>query len=614
MSRPSSSLSGGMGVPGRTGDMVGSVRCAIYTRKSSEEGLDMLFNSLDAQREAGMDYIKSQRSQGWVAVPTLYDDGGFSGGNTERPGLQRLLADIKAQRIDIVVVYKVDRLSRSLSDFARLMQVFDEHRVSFVSVTQQFNTTTSMGRLTLNMLLSFAQFEREVTGERIRDKIAATMRRGIFTVGRPPFGYRRPVPSDPDPGNRVIRIVPEEADIVRRVYALYLEHRSPLAVIEALRAEGIHRRLRQCDTGLNVGKLVWSTGHIHSMLTNATYAGKIVHTRGANLPEGKGRCPTDIWPGLHEPIIDPELWDRVQALINRRERAPATRWSHTHLLKGKLRTNEGSTMTPSNSMKRLADGGCRRVPYYVSMKACTQGRGSCPVRRVNAGVLDTLVRALVLDRLESAHGVHLGHVELEVRDLWIREVIEGVVVGIDCLRVTLNVRRIRACRESLGDGSRSSSTPTPTPVPRCRYVPEVTQEPTGVQLSEVERETLALQIQIKRHDGRHVLLHPEGQDLICKLDSRGRPEPSPHIVRAIGQAYAMHGEVLRTGKPMEEVARALGMDPARGRQLHVLTHLSPTILRAALTGTLSPQVSLLDLRAAASELDWTLQASRLGMR
>jgi DNA invertase Pin-like site-specific DNA recombinase len=378
MSRPSSSLSGGTGVPGRTGDTAGSVRCAIYTRKSSEEGLDMLFNSLDAQREAGMDYIKSQRSQGWVAVPALYDDGGFSGGNTERPGLQRLLTDIKAQRIDIVVVYKVDRLSRSLNDFARLMQVFDEHRVSFVSVTQQFNTTTSMGRLTLNMLLSFAQFEREVTGERIRDKIAATMRKGIFTVGRPPFGYRRPVPSDPDPGNRVIRIVPDEADVVRRVYALYLEHRSPLAVIEALRAEGIPHRLRQCDTGLNVGKLVWSTGHIHYMLTNATYAGKIVHTRGANLPEGKGRCPTDIWPGLHEPIIDPEVWDRVQALINRRERAPATRWSHTHLLKGKLRTNEGSTMTPSNSMKRLADGGCRRVPYYVSMKACTQGRGSCP--------------------------------------------------------------------------------------------------------------------------------------------------------------------------------------------------------------------------------------------
>ncbi len=589
----------------------GTVRCAIYTRKSSEEGLDMLFNSLDAQRESGMDYIKSQKGQGWVAVPALYDDGGFSGGNTERPGLQRLLNDIQAQRIDIVVVYKVDRLSRSLNDFARLMQVFDEHRVSFVSVTQQFNTTTSMGRLTLNMLLSFAQFEREVTGERIRDKIAATMRRGIFTVGRPPFGYRRPVPSDPDPGNRVIRIVPDEAEIVRRVYALYLEHRSPLAVIDALKAQGIPHRLRQCDTGMNVGKLAWSTGHVRYMLTNATYAGKIVHTRGANLPEGQGRCPTDIWPGLHEPIIDPEVWDRAQALINRRERAPVTRWSHTHLLKGKLSTSEGSTMTPSNSMKRLAGGQCRRVPYYVSMKACTQGRGSCPIRSINAGVLDNLVRGLVLDRLESAHRVVLESIEQEVRDLWIREVIEGVVVSTDCLRITLNVGRIRACEQSLGDGLRPSS--TTTPAPRCRYVPEVTQEPSGVSAYEVERETLTLQMRIKRHDGRHVLLHPDGQDLISKLDSRGRPEPSPHIVRAIGQAYALHNEVMKTGKPMEEVARALGMDPARGRQLHVLTHLSPAILKAALTGTLSRQVSLLDLRAAAGERDWSLQASRLGM-
>ena len=193
------------------------VRCAVYTRKSSEEGLDMAFNSLDAQREAGLDYIKSQKHQGWTAITTAYDDGGYSGGSTDRPDLQRLLDDIHKGRVDVVVVYKVDRLSRSLADFAQLMQTFDEHNVSFVSVTQQFNTTTSMGRLTLNMLLSFAQFEREVAGERIRDKIAATKRKGVWVCGQPPLGYRLPREGEPDfvLNDRTLRVIEPEAELIR---------------------------------------------------------------------------------------------------------------------------------------------------------------------------------------------------------------------------------------------------------------------------------------------------------------------------------------------------------------------------------------------------------------
>jgi site-specific DNA recombinase len=261
-----------------------TLRCAIYTRKSSEEGLDMAFNSLDAQREAGLDYIKSQRSHGWVAIDALYDDGGFSGGNTERPGLKRLLADIRAQRVDIVVVYKVDRLSRSLTDFARLMQLFDDHRVSFVSVTQQFNTTTSMGRLTLNMLLSFAQFEREVAGERIRDKIAATFRRGVFVTGQPPLGYRRPREGEPGFVERKLLIVPEEAELVRSVYTGYLELRSLVALAARLNAAGHRTKLWTSSRGVPRGGKPFSASLVHRILTNPIYIGKIAHTRRVSQP------------------------------------------------------------------------------------------------------------------------------------------------------------------------------------------------------------------------------------------------------------------------------------------------------------------------------------------
>ncbi len=599
-----------------------TLRCAVYTRKSSEEGLDMAFNSLDAQREAGLDYIKSQRSQGWIAVPTMYDDGGFSGGNTDRPGLQRLLADIKAQRVDTVVVYKVDRLSRSLTDFARLMQLFDEHQVSFVSVTQQFNTTTSMGRLTLNMLLSFAQFEREVTGERIRDKIAATKRKGIFVAGQPPLGYRRPTPDDSDAENRILRIVPEQAAIIRRIYALYLEGGSPLDVARTLNAEGITSRRWTSTRERPHGGSPWNSASVHRVLSNPIYIGMIVHTRGRHLPPGRGRGPTEMWQGLHQPIIDRETWDRVRALMDREEPKVLARWTHTYLLKGKLRTLEGFAMSPTStnlsSRKGTSDGRrkgkldgkderVRAVRYYVSQKAAKQGYRTCPIGGINGNRIDELVRALMLDRLEGSHGLTLDGLEPEVRDHWLRELLLGMVLAIDHVRVTLRTDPIRACAEAVGATlQRATGTPTTR---RCYFTPEVDTEGTTDRTHEV----LMLRLRLKDHDGRRAMISPDGEDLMPRLASSGKPEPSPQIVRAIGQAYALHEELMSTRETIEAVAARRGLDEGRARYLLRLTRLSPTVLRAALTGSLSSRVTLADLNSAAGDLDWSLQASRLGL-
>src|ERR1700680_1576692 len=266
-------------------------RCAIYARKTSEEGLEQAFNSLDAQREACAAFILSQKHEGWTVLPTLYDDGGFSGGTMERPALKRLIADIEAGQIDVVVVYKVDRLTRALSDFAKLVDVFDRHGVSFVSITQQFNTTTSMGRLTLNVLLSFAQFEREVTGERIRDKIAASKKKGMQMGGVVPLGY--------DASERTLVINPAEAETVRCIFALYRELGCVRRVKEEADRVGLITKRSTTASGTERGGKLFSRGHIYNLLSNPIYTGQIAH---------KG----ELYPGQHPALIDAETWTAVR--------------------------------------------------------------------------------------------------------------------------------------------------------------------------------------------------------------------------------------------------------------------------------------------------------------
>ena len=335
------------------------LRCAIYTRKSSEEGLDMEFNSLDAQREACEAYVASQKAEGWAAIRERYDDGGFSGGTLERPALRHLLADIEAGLVDVVVVYKIDRLSRSLMDFAKLVEVLDRNNVTFVSVTQSFNTTTSMGRLTLNILLSFAQFEREVIGERIRDKVAASRKRGMWLGGVVPLGY--------EVRDRKLSINDAEAVTVRMMFERFVAMGSATALARSLIAEGVRsRRGRPIDKGF-----------LYKLLSNRIYIGDTVH---------KGTA----YPGEHAAIIDHDLWNKVHTILQQspRQRASNTRTQAPALLKGIIFTETGAAMTPTATKK-----GSRLYRYYTSMdliRSRATGENAGP-QRLPAGMIEAAV-------------------------------------------------------------------------------------------------------------------------------------------------------------------------------------------------------------------------------
>ena len=347
-------------------------RCGIYTRKSSEEGLEQDFNSLHAQREACEAFVRSQIAEGWIAVVDAYDDGGISGGTLERPALRRLLADIEAGRIDIVVVYKIDRLSRSLMDFAKLVETFERHSVTFVAVTQQFNTTTSMGRLTLNILLSFAQFEREVIGERIRDKFAASRKRGIWMGGNVPLGYRVE--------NRKLVVVEDEARLVQRIFERFATLGSALEVARELNRAGEVTKRRPQNGQLRGGK-PWTKGAIYKVLANRVYRGEAVH---------KGVA----YPGEHAPIVDGALWNRAHARMAApaRQRAATTRANVPMLLKGLIFGPDGRPMSPTHTKRRG-----RTYRYYVARAAIEAGYDSAPVTTVPAGD----VEAAVLAQLQS---------------------------------------------------------------------------------------------------------------------------------------------------------------------------------------------------------------------
>ncbi len=332
-------------------------RCAVYTRKSSEEGLDMEFNSLDAQREACEAYIASQKPEGWMLVPERYDDGGISGGTLERPALQHLLGDIEAGAVDVVVVYKIDRLSRSLMDFSKLVEVFDRNEVTFVSVTQSFNTTTSMGRLTLNILLSFAQFEREVIGERIRDKVAASRKKGMWMGGHPPLGYRVK--------DRKLVVHKPEAATVRMIFERFLTVGSATILARALADEDVITK-----SGKPINK-----GYLYRLLNNPVYIGEAVHKGSA-------------YPGQHEAIISRDLWAKVRSII---QESPRVRANHTRaqtpaLLKGLIFGADGRAMTPVHTRK-----GGRLYRYYVAAKLLKAESADGIVRRVAAGEIEAAV-------------------------------------------------------------------------------------------------------------------------------------------------------------------------------------------------------------------------------
>ena len=406
------------------------LRCAIYTRVSTEHGLEQDFNSLDAQREAAEAYIKSQAHEGWLLIKAHYDDGGFSGGSMDRPALQRLLSDVQTGSVDVVVVYKVDRLTRSLVDFAKLVELFDAHSVSFVSVTQAFNTTTSMGRLTLNVLLSFAQFEREVTSERIRDKIAASKRRGLWVGGMVPLGY--------ESRDKKLVLNEEEAEHVRLIFRRYLELASLGKLMEELRERGIVTKVRHLSNGRTIGGIPFTRGSLAYLLRNRFYIGEV-------------RYRGEVCLAQHPAILDPDLFEGVQQMLSSQHRASARpRGRSGALLMGRLYDDAGNRMTPAHANKRGV-----RYRYYVSA-ALSQGRPAGSVTRVSAREIEAAVLRALRERYPEQDA-------LDDRAV-ITGSVDGIVLRDAALDITLLIDTESAIDavDDRGDNEGNCSAPAPT--------------------------------------------------------------------------------------------------------------------------------------------------------
>ena len=566
-----------------------SIRCAIYTRKSSEEGLEQDFNSLDAQREACEAYILSQKHEGWIALPEMYDDGGISGATMERPALKRLLADIDTGRIDTAVVYKVDRLTRSLGDFAKIVEVFDTRGASFISVTQQFNTTTSMGRLTLNVLLSFAQFEREVTGERIRDKIAASKKNGMWMGGNVPLGY--------DANDRKLLINQAEAETVRHIYRRYAELGSVRALKQELDHDGIVSKLRIDRYGRQTGGNQLARGALYLMLQNCIYRGEIVHKDNS-------------YPGKHLAIVDKALWEAVQRQLaaNRVDRQNGALAAEPSLLAGLIHDDIGERMTPSHANKKGT-----RYRYYVSRPLNSQGRQSAPHgRRVPAGDLEGLVEDRLTKFLASELEVYgaLETIAMDVNDA--RDLVAQAAALADrwssLVRsekrglVTRLVERIDFKRESI----EIRILPGRLPAVLCEI-----DEPKGFQQASVNEEptiTVTVSARLKRV-GMETKLLIEG----AGVGARGTPDRS--LLRLLSQAHSFHEMVMRNrGKTIAEFAEFAGVGGSYFTRILRLSFLAPDIVKTILRNR--HPVELTAKRLADDTrfpIAWEEQRARLGI-
>lgn len=545
-----------------------SIRCAIYTRKSTEEGLEQDFNSLDAQREACAAYILSQRHEGWTLVPDYYDDGGYSGGNMDRPALKAVLAEVAAKRVDVIVVYKVDRLTRSLSDFARIVDVLDDADASFVSVTQSFNTTTSMGRLTLNVLLSFAQFEREVTGERIRDKIAASKAKGMWMGGQVPLGY--------DLDDRKLIINPEEAATVRHIFERYATLGSGKALLVELDADGIKSKARINRHGRAYGQNSISRGALYAMLQNRLYVGEVVH---------KGQC----YPGQHEGIIDPGLFDQVQQQLKnaRVDRRLGSNAVEPSLLAGLMIDGHGRRLSPSHAVKQG-----RRYRYYVSQNDGAEASGE-PCWRISANDIETLVCAKVRQAIHDTI-----HQRMAVGDL------SGDVIT----RMGRNAVHIR---QSLED-----QVPAKVREVLLFLVQriQINQASLDIQLDvstidsalgETGPITITSKIGFVRSD-KQVRIH-----IPPVIDEANRPR-NPVLIKLIAQAFTARQE-MEAGGSFDEVATRIGCSREHLADLIRTSYLAPSIIKAIIDGEHPPTLTRKQLvETSRIPLDWEGQQKMFG--
>jgi len=565
------------------------IRCAIYTRKSSEEGLEQDFNSLDAQRESCEAFILSQKHEGWTALPEMYDDGGISGGTLERPALKRILADIEAHRIDTVVVYKVDRLTRSLGDFAKIVEIFDKRNVSFVSVTQAFNTTTSMGRLTLNMLLSFAQFEREVTGERIRDKIAASKKKGMWMGGTVPLGY---VVKD-----RKLLIDAAEAKTVRHIYRRYATLGSVWALKEALDHDGIVSKVRVDRYGRATGGNPLARGALYTMLRNRIYRGRIVHK-------------DKHYPGQHEAIVDEVLWDEVQRQLtaNRVNRASGAHAAEPSLLAGLIYDDSGQRMTPSHANKKGT-----RYRYYVSQGFVRGNRQSAPrARRVPAGDVERLVEERLTAFLKN-QGEIFDAMEPLFDDVNKRQ--EVVDRAADFAARWPNLAPTTKCRifERLGNRIELKQKTLEIRIAPGRLLEILWQEDNpGIFEPALWDNELTITFTVPAHLKR---VGMETRLLIEGADGRARKSPDRSLLRLLSQAHRFREMVMHSrGRTMAELAIEAGVGGSYFTRILRLSFLAPEVVKTILRDRHPLELTAKKLAGDTRlPIAWQEQRARLGI-
>ena len=538
-------------------------RCAIYTRTSSEEGLDQEFNSLDAQREACEAYVKSQAGEGWKVLKSRYDDGGFSGGSMERPALEQLLSDTEKNLIDVVVVYKVDRLTRALTDFTRIVDIFESKNVSFVSVTQAFNTTTSMGRLTLNVLLSFAQFEREVIGERIRDKVAASKKKGIWMGGIPPLGY--------EVRERRLVVNPDEAKLVQDIYLCYLKLGSVPYLVNDLKKRKIRGKSWTTQKGILRRGGYFARGGLYRLLNNPIYLGHIRHKE-------------KIYSGLHEPIVSQELWDKVQAMmdLNRRRRSKTVSSEPAHLLSRLLFDDQGHPMYHSHTTK----AGGRRYRYYVSrpiLERNSSEAGSVP--RVPAHAIEEIVREHVRGLLPASLRNVWKKMPPHEQAMHLRETLKRVTIHAQEVEFILS----KGAFDPQIINSKSVSFPG--------------------ELFPGEEESLVLRIPIRLKTWR-------GEKLIQTPQSKGSEHerrPDKTLIKAVARAFAWR-ETLEKGEieSVSDLARGAVVSYHYAKRLLKLSFLAPDIVEKILQGRQPREVNLSHILQLNLPLCWKAQRVLLG--
>ena len=568
---------------GRDGERPAVVRCAIYTRKSTDENLDSDFNSLDAQREACELYIQSQAQEGWTVLPDRYDDGAYSGATMERPALERLISDIGTGRVDCVVVYKIDRLSRSLSDFTRLMEFFKLHNISMVSITQAFNTNTSSGVLFMNLLMTFASYEREVIAERIRDKVAASKRRGMWMGGVPPLGY------DVDFEKKRLVVNRNEAELVRRIFRRFLDLKSGVKLIRELSDNGHRTKCWVTKKGNRREGRSFNLGHIYRILNNPLYIGLVKHKE-------------QTYPGEHEAIVEAVLWDAVQERIkNHGLRGENGRAKTPALLKGLIRCGHcGSAMGVTYSRK-----GSRTYRYYLCVSAAKNGYDACPVKSVSAGDVEAAVimrlRRLLREFKDEMDSVDTEKVValIKLDGLWndlfpaereriLRMLVESVTLRTDGLDLALRKEALEALAMEMSNGE-------------CRVT---TEKAFDNRHSEIV--TLTVQMSFKKKSGRKEIVPPPGA---------GCPSPSAlqkPLAVSVARAHRWR-LLLDKGRfhSIGELAESINIDRAYIGRLLNLTLLAPDIIASILDGS-EPSGLSLERLTRNTPLSWEKQRRRFG--